>query len=146
MVWQPETMKGDKRQDNRYNKSDVFIAGIANMYVNVRGGCMWSSARMGYVISWYGRVVVVVVRSRTFDEGSWHRLSRGDTARCLQLVSWIRSGHWIQLEGCCGQLRSVELFVSKSISQFWNFIGMVESWLLACNSESLRGLDAALPG
>ena len=24
---------------------------------------MWSSARMGNVVSWYGRVVVVVVRS-----------------------------------------------------------------------------------
>ena len=32
-------MKGDKRQDNRYNKSEVFIAGITNVYVNVRGGC-----------------------------------------------------------------------------------------------------------
>ena len=46
---------------------------------------MWSSARMGDVDSWYGRVVVV--RCRTFNEGSWHRLSRGDTARCLMLVS-----------------------------------------------------------
>ena len=46
---------------------------------------MWSSARMGYVVSWYGRVVVV--RSRTFDEGSCRRSSRGDTARCLMLVS-----------------------------------------------------------
>ena len=71
-VWQPKTMKGDKRQDNRYNKSDVFIAGITNMYVNFRGSCMWSSARMGYVVSWYGRVVVV--HSRTFNEGSWRRL------------------------------------------------------------------------
>ena len=59
-----------RRYNNRYNKSDDFIAGITNVYVNVRGGCMWSSARMGYVVSWYGRVVVVVVRSRTFDEGS----------------------------------------------------------------------------
>ena len=48
---------------------------------------MWSSAGMGYVISWYDRVVVVAVRSRTFDEGSWCRSSRGDTARCLMLVS-----------------------------------------------------------
>ena len=80
-------MKGDKRQDNRYNKSDDFIAGTTNVYVNVRGGCMWSSARMGCVVSWYGRVVVVVVRSRTFDEGSWRRSSRGDTAGCLMLVS-----------------------------------------------------------
>ena len=80
-------MKGDRRQDNRYNKSEDFIAGIKNVYVNVRGGCMWSSARMGYVVSWYSRVVVVVVRSRTFDEGSWRRSSRGDTARSLMLVS-----------------------------------------------------------
>ena len=42
---------------------------------------MWSSSRMGYFNSWYGRVVVV--RSWTFDEGSWRRSSRGDTARCL---------------------------------------------------------------
>ena len=70
-------MKGDRRQVNRYNKSDDFIAGITNLYVNVRGGCMWSSARMGYVVSWYGRVGVVVVRSRTLDEGSWRRSSRG---------------------------------------------------------------------
>ena len=81
-------MKGDKRRDNRYNKSDDFIAGITNVYVNVRGGCMWSSARMGHVDSWYSRVVVV--RSWAFDEGSWRRSSRGDTARCLMLVSWDR--------------------------------------------------------
>ena len=31
-------MKGDRRRrDNRYNKSDVFIAGITNVHVNVRG-------------------------------------------------------------------------------------------------------------
>ena len=76
-----------RRRDNRYNKCENVIAGITNVYVNVSGGCMWSSARMGYVVSWYGRVVVVVVRSRTFDEGSWRRSSRGDTARCLMLVS-----------------------------------------------------------
>ena len=74
-----------KRQVNRYNKGDDFFAGITNVYVNVRGGCMWSSARMGYVVSWYSRVVDV--RSWTFDEGSWRRSSRGDTARCLMLVS-----------------------------------------------------------
>ena len=78
-------MKGDRRRDNRYNKSDDFIAEITNVYVNVRGGCMWFSARMGYVDNWYGRVVVV--HSWTFDEGSWRRSSRGDTARCLMLVS-----------------------------------------------------------
>ena len=80
-------MKGDRRRDNRYNKSDDFIAGITNVYVNVRGGCMWSSARMGYFDSWYGRVVVVVVRSWTFDKGNWRRSSRGDTARCLMRVN-----------------------------------------------------------
>ena len=46
---------------------------------------MWSSARMGYVDSWCRRVVVV--RNWTFDEGRWRRSSRGDTARCLMLVS-----------------------------------------------------------
>ena len=29
-----------RKRDNRYNKSDDFIAGITNVYVNVRGGCM----------------------------------------------------------------------------------------------------------
>ena len=85
MLRQPETMEEDRRRDNRYNKSDDFIAGITNVYVNVRGSCMWSSARMGYVDSWCGRVVVV--RSWTFDESSWRRSSRGDTARCLMRVS-----------------------------------------------------------
>ena len=105
----------------------ILFAGITNVYVNVQGGCMWSSARMGYVVSWYGRVVVVVVRSRTFDEGSWRRSSRGDTAGCFMLVSWDRSSRWIQLD-------------------FWHFVGMVESWLLARNSESLRGLVVAMLG
>ena len=49
---------------------------------------MWSSARMGYVDSWYSRVVVVC--SWTFDEGSWCRSSRGDIARCLMRVSCDR--------------------------------------------------------
>ena len=66
-------------------KMTILFAGITNVYVNVRGGCMWSSARMGYDDSWYGRVVDV--RSWTFDEGSWRRSSRGGTARCLMLVS-----------------------------------------------------------
>ena len=99
-------MKEDGRRDNRYNKSEDFIVGITNVYVNVRGDCMWPSARMGYVDSWYGQVVVV--RSWTFDEGSWHRSSRGDTARYLMLVCWDWSGRWMQLDGHCGQLRSVE--------------------------------------
>ena len=55
------------------------------MYVNVRGGCIWSSDRMGHVVSWYGRVVDV--RSWTFDEGRWRKSSRGDTARCLMQIS-----------------------------------------------------------
>ena len=46
---------------------------------------MRSLARMGCVDSWYGRVVVV--HSWAFDEGSWHRLSHRDTARCLMWVS-----------------------------------------------------------
>ena len=152
-------MKGDKRRDNRYNKSDDFIAGITNVYVNVRGGCMWSSARMGYVDSWYGRVVVV--RSWTFDEGSWLRSSRGDTARCLMLVSWDSVGF---LNAAGWSLRAAEVgrvvecswmgvagswsrsVVGKSMSRFWHFVGMVESWLLARNSESLRGLVVAMLG
>ena len=47
-------MKGDRRRDNRYKKSDDFIVGITNVYVNVRDGCMWSSAR--WVISLAGIV------------------------------------------------------------------------------------------
>ena len=68
-----------RRQVNRYNKSDDFIAGITNVYVNVRGGCMWSSARMGHVVSWDGRVVVVVVRSRTFGDKN----EQNKTNNCL---------------------------------------------------------------
>ena len=44
-----------------------------------------SSARWGDVDSWYGRVVVV--HSWMFDEGSWRRSNRGDTARCLMRVT-----------------------------------------------------------
>ena len=40
---------------------------------------------MGDVDSWYGRVIDV--RSWMFDEGSWRRLSCGDTARCLMQVA-----------------------------------------------------------
>ena len=50
----PIKMKEDRRRDNRYNKSEDFIAGITNMYVNVRGGCMWPSAR--WMISLAGMV------------------------------------------------------------------------------------------
>ena len=44
-----------------------------------------SVARMGYVVSWYSRVVDV--RSWAFDEGRWRRSSYGDTAGCLMLVT-----------------------------------------------------------
>ena len=77
--------EGDQEQGNRCNKSDDFLAGSTNVYVNVRGGYMWSSARMGHIDSWYGRVVVV--SSWTFDECSRRRASCGDTARCLMRVS-----------------------------------------------------------
>ena len=40
---------------------------------------------MGDVDSRYGRVIDV--RSWMFDDGSWCRLSRGDTARCLMQVA-----------------------------------------------------------
>ena len=95
--------------------------------------------------------------------------------------SWDRSGRWMQLDGCCGQLRSVwsldaagwslraaeiglvvgcswmvvagswgrsvgRSVVGKSMSRFWHFVGMVESWLLASNSELLRGLVVTMLG
>ena len=47
------------------------------------------------------------MRSWTFDEGSWRRSSRGDTAGCLMLVSSDRSRRWMQLDSRRGQLRSV---------------------------------------
>ena len=34
-----------KDEFNKYNKMTILFAGITNVYVNVRGGCMWSSAR-----------------------------------------------------------------------------------------------------
>ena len=79
-------------KDNEGNKGKVTDTTKVTIYCRnykrvckIRGGCKWSSARMGYVNSWYGRVVVV--RSWTFDEGSWRRSSRGDTAKCLMWVS-----------------------------------------------------------
>ena len=42
-------------------------------------------SQMGDVDSWYGHVVDV--HSWMFDEGSWRRSSRGNTARCLMQVS-----------------------------------------------------------
>ena len=75
--------------------------------------------------------------------------------------SWGRPSRWMWLDDHCGKLRSV--VVGKSMSQFWQYVGLTEGvsiWLLArtasctwarcCNaravrnSESLRGLDAAL--
>ena len=44
------SLEGNKRQDNRYNKSDDFIAGITNVYVNVRGGCMSSRCCIARVV------------------------------------------------------------------------------------------------
>ena len=61
---------------------------------------------MGYVVSWYSRVVDV--RSLAFDEGRWCRSSRGDTVGCLMLVSWGRLSRWVQLDSRRGQLKSVE--------------------------------------
>ena len=42
---------------------------------------------MGDVDSWHARVMDV--RSWMFDEGSWRRSSRGDTARCLMRVAEV---------------------------------------------------------
>ena len=99
---------------------------------------------MGDVNSWYGRVADV--RSWMFDEGSWRRSSRGDTARCLMRVavgwvvkwswmivagSWGRSSRRMQLGDRCGYLRSV--VVGKSMSRFWQYVGLtggVSIWLL----------------
>ena len=78
-------------KDNEGNKDKVtdttkvtILLSELQTWCKVRGGCIWSSATMGYVYSWYGRVVIV--RSWTFDEGSWRMSSRGDTARCLMRV------------------------------------------------------------
>ena len=106
-----------RRQVNRYNKSDEFIAGITNVYVNVRGGCMSSSARMGYVVSWYGGVVDV--RSWTFDEGSWRRSSRGDTAGCLMLVSWDSVG---SLDTVGQSSRAAEVGRGVAESRSWSLV------------------------
>ena len=133
-------MKEDRRWDNRYNKSDVFIARITNVYVNVRGGCMWSSARMGYVDSWYGRVMVV--RSWTFDKGSWCRSSCGDTARCLMLVSWDQSDRWMQLDGRCGQLRSVESLNAAG----WSLRAAEVGWVVEYSWMVGRSLINRCPG
>ena len=128
-----ETMKGDKRRHNRYNKSDVFMAGITNVYANVRDGCMWSSARMGYVVNWYGRVVVL--RSRTFDESSWCRSSRGDTVRFLMQVSWDWLGHWMQLDDRSGKLKSVELLNTAG----WSLRAAEVGWVVECSWMVVAG-------
>ena len=44
------------------------------------------SLQLGWVTSLAG-IVALYSRSWTFDEGSWRRSSRGDTAGCLMLVS-----------------------------------------------------------
>ena len=130
---------------------------------------------MGDVDSWYGRVVDVC--SWMFNAGTWHRSSRGDTAGCLMRVAfrWVIE---VQLDDRWRKLRSVESLDAagwssreaevgwvddKSMSRFWQYVGLTECvliWLLAhtasrtwarcCNasavrnSELLHGLDAAL--
>ena len=134
-------MKRDKRRDNKYNKSNNFIAGITNVYVNVRGGCMWSSARMGYVVSWYGRVVVV--GSWTFNEGSWHRSSCGDTARCLMWVSWGRLSRWM----CAAGWLLWETEIGRVVECNWMFVagswGQSSRWMqLDDRSGKLRSVES----
>ena len=79
-------------KDNEGNKGEVTDTTKVTIYCRnykrvckVRGGCIWVFSKMGDVDSWYGRVVDV--RSRTLDESSWCRSSRGDTARCLMRVA-----------------------------------------------------------
>ena len=98
-------------KDNEGNKGKITDATKMTIYCRnykcvckVCGSCVWS--RMGFGDSWYDRVVVV--HSWTFDKGSWHRSSHGDTARCLMRVSWDRSGCWMQLDDRCRKLRLVE--------------------------------------
>ena len=79
----------EQRRGNDNNKWQFYFVVFTSVYVNVRGSCMWPSARLGDVGSWYSRVVDV--RSWAFDEGRWHRSSR-----------------WVQLDSRRGQLRSVE--------------------------------------
>ena len=121
---------------------------------------------MSDVDSWYGRVVDV--RSWVFDEGSWRRLTRGDTSRCLMRVavgwvvehcwtiiagSWGRSSCRMQLDDRSGKLRSV--VVGKSISPFWQYLGLIGGvpiWLLArtasrtwarcCNAWAVRNSES----
>ena len=72
-----------------------------------------------------------------------------------------QSSRFMQLDGRCRQLRSVWSLgaarwslraaeVGRSLVNrcpwFWYFVGMVESWLLARNSKSLRGLVVAMLG
>ena len=77
--------EGNKSRGNRYNKSDDLLSDLQNVCVKSGGGCIWVFSKMSDVDSWYGRVVDV--RSWMFNDGSWHRLSRGDTARCLMRVA-----------------------------------------------------------
>ena len=115
---------------------------------------------MGYVHSWYGRVVDV--RSWMFDEGSWRGSTRGDTARSLMRVtvswvvecswtiiagSWGRSNRWKQLDDRCGKLMSVEF--GKLMSRFWQYVGLTG---VGCPSgcspvqRVVRGLVVAMLG
>ena len=105
-------------------RGDAFIHFVSgSRRVNIRLGVFLLipkspqfSARMGYVVSWYSHVVDV--RSWTFDEGSWRRSSRGDTAGCLMLVRWDRSRRWIQLDNRRGQLRSVESLQKAEVGRW----------------------------
>ena len=142
-------------QDNEGNKGEITATTKMTIYCRnykrvckVRGSCMWSSARMGDVDSWYGWVVDV--RSWTFDEGSWRRSSRGDTARYLMRVavswviecswtivagSWGRSSRWMQLDDRCGKLRSVE---SLNVAG-WSLREAEVGWVVECSWTIVTG-------
>ena len=108
---------------------------------------------MGYVVSWYSRVVDV--RSWTFDEGSWRRSSRGDTAGWF---GWVVGYRWIVVAGSWGRSRLVDQY-----SRLWRYVGLTKgvsirllahtvgrTWARCSsgrtvrNSESLRGLRGTL--
>ena len=138
-------------KDNEGNKGKVTDTTKVTIYCQiykrvrkVRGGCIWSSARSVMSIA---RMVESWMCAWTIVAGSCGRSSR-----------------WMQLDDRCGKLRSVESLVNRCPG-FWQYVGLtggVSIWLLArtasrrwarcCNaravrnSESLRGLDAALLG
>ena len=79
-------------KDNEGNKGEITDTTKVTIYCQiykhvckVRGGCIWVFSKMGDIDSWYGRVIDV--HSWMFDEGSWRRSSRGDTARCLMRLA-----------------------------------------------------------